>query len=135
MTFDIAITSTRKASAPNVSAALIGDWAERVMDLWEETREPAAAETQPTQNLEDACLIRDQLQNRLDVTHPGATACPERSLRVLRSADNLFREFTTQSTSAADLSAHNRYPLRGEWWWGRLPRLRVNVGRGFPSER
>jgi hypothetical protein len=135
MTFDIAITSTRKASAPGASAALIGGWAERVMDLWEETRAPAVAETQPTQDLEDACLVRDQLQNRLDVTHPGAAACPERSLRVLRSADNLFRQFTTASTSAADLSAHNRYPFRGEWWWGRLPRLRANVGQNLPGEK
>jgi hypothetical protein len=45
MTFRIATPSTRVTASLNVSAALIGDWAERVMDLWEATREPALAET------------------------------------------------------------------------------------------
>jgi hypothetical protein len=135
MTFRIATPSTRVTASLNVSAALIGDWAERVMDLWEATREPALAETQPTQELEDACLVRDQLQNRLDVTYPESTACPPRSLQVLRSADSLFRQITTESASAADLCAHNHYPLRSEWWWGRLPRLRTNLAKEFPGQR
>jgi hypothetical protein len=106
-----------------VSAALIGDWAERVMDLYEETKIVPAEENQPTAQLEDACLVRDQLQNQLEVTHAESTTCAARSLQILDSADALFRQFTTESTSAADLTAHNHYPLRGEWWWRRLPRV------------
>jgi len=95
------------------------------MDLWEDTRETGLLQAQPTQELEDACLVRDQLQNRLELTHPEHSGCAERSLRVLRSADALFRQFTTESTTAADLSAHNHYPHRGEWWWRRLPRRQI----------
>jgi hypothetical protein len=127
MRFHIATTSTRPTAAPNVSAALIGDWAERVMNRYEETKGPGTAERLPNNALEDACLIRDQLQNRLEVAHPEATTCAARSLQILRSADALFRQFTRESTTATDLSAHNHYALRSEWWWGRLPYRRAGL--------
>ena len=124
MRFRIAPTSTRIAATPNVSAALIGDWAERVMDLSEETRASVASETPTSQELEEACLVRDQVQNRLELPHPGSESCTERSLETLRTADVLFRQLTSESTTAAELSAHNHYPRRGEWWWKRLLRGR-----------
>jgi hypothetical protein len=127
MRFHIATTSRRSTATPNGSAALIGDWAERVMSLYEDTKAVAVVEHRPSVELEDACLVRDKLQNQLEITHSESPSCAARSLQVLRSADALFRQFTTESTSAADLSAHNHYPLRGEWWWGRLPRARKAV--------
>jgi hypothetical protein len=95
------------------------------MDLWDESRQPLSSPAEPTGNLEDACLVRDALNNRLERTHPDSTVCAERSLQVLRSADALFLRFTTESTTAETLSWHNHYAHRSEWWWRRLPRQRL----------
>lgn len=95
------------------------------MDLWQDTRASEIGDEQPTAELQDACLVRDQLHNRLEMAHQDSTGCAERSLEVLRSADELFRQFTIESTTAAELSAHNHYAHRGEWWWRRLPRQRA----------
>jgi hypothetical protein len=121
MRFDTAVL-TRTVVTTNDSAALIDEWADLVMNLWDESRELDAVDAQPSQHLHDACLVRDQLHNRLHVTHPESGACAELSLQLLSSADRLFRQFTAESTSAGDLSAHNHYPHRAAWWWGRLPR-------------
>jgi hypothetical protein len=102
----------------SVCAGLIGDWAERVIGLWEESRVPM--HTVALEGLSEACRVRDQLNNRLTRPHPGAEETPG-TLRVLRSADALFKQFTVQSTSAAALSHHDHYARRSEWWWGRLP--------------
>lgn len=108
-------------TTPTASAGLIGDWAGQVMDLWQESRIPGAAIG--IGELGAACRVRDQLNNRLCRPHPGADETPG-SMEMLRSADDLFRQFTVESRSAANLSSHNHYAHQGEWWWRRLPRLR-----------
>lgn len=133
MRFELAPTTTRTPKAPNVSAALIGDWASRVMDLWEESRDEscasqtAAKRIDANQELGDACRVRDELNNQLERTHQDEGECAERALEILRSADDLFRQFTIQATTAASLSSHNHYARRGEWWWSRLPRPRIDA--------
>ena len=107
---------------PTASAGLIGDWAGQVMELWEESRIPGAAIGMG--ELGAACRVRAQLNNRLHCLYPGPEETPG-SLEMLRSADELFRQFTIESRSAANLSSHNHYAHQGEWWWRRLPRLRL----------
>jgi hypothetical protein len=113
-----------RTETPNVSAILIADWASRVMDLWETSREPRPAAPEATLELGDACRIRDDLNNRLGRSHEDSAPCGERTMQVLHDADELFRRFTIESSSAQSLSSHNHYPRRSEWWWRRLPRQR-----------
>jgi hypothetical protein len=114
------------ADLPNDSAELIGDWAERVMSLWELSRQPAnTAVREASSELGDACLVRDALNNQLGLLHEKSLACPARSMQTLRDADTLFRQFTVESTTAQTLSAHDHYAHRDQWWWGRLPRPRA----------
>jgi hypothetical protein len=127
MRFTLEETSTRTTEAPTVSAALIGDWASRVMDLWVESREPDLDRDETIDELGDACRVRDELNNRLERVHEDSAPCAERSLETLRHADALFRNFTVESTTAQMLSSHNHYAHRGEWWWRRLPRQRTAV--------
>jgi hypothetical protein len=117
----------RTTDAPGVSASLIGDWAARVMDLWVESREPARDATEASEELGDACRVRDELNNRLERAYEDSAPCAERALQTLRNADALFMQFTVESTTAQSLSSHNHYAHRGEWWWRRLPRQRSSV--------
>jgi hypothetical protein len=125
MRFTANTASDRTSQTPNASIILISDWASRVMGLWEQSRRPQAAEPGATAELGSACLVRDALNNRLERSHEDSAPCPEQSLRTLRDADALFKQFTVESTTAGALSAHNHYAHRSEWWWRRLPRQRV----------
>jgi len=116
------------ADVPNASARLIGDWAERVMSLWEESRRSAGtAGSEASSELGDACLVRDALNNELGLLHEKSVPCPARSMQTLRDADTLFRQFTVESIAPQTLSAHDHYAHRDQWWWGRLPRSRAAV--------
>ncbi len=86
MRFDIASSPSRTATTADASESLIREWADRVMNLWDHSREADARAGQPSQDLLDACLLRDQGHNRLHLTHPESGGCTERSLRVLSSA-------------------------------------------------
>jgi hypothetical protein len=113
-----------KTETPNASSVLIADWATRVMDLWEDSREPQPSVPEATPELGAACRVRDDLNNRLGRTHEDSAPCGERTMQVLHDADALFRLFTTESSTAQSLSSHNHYARRSEWWWRRLPRQR-----------
>jgi hypothetical protein len=117
------MTLSRVVEVPNISAGLISDWSDRVMDLWEQSREARPVEPRDGDDLGDACRIRDELNNRLALTHPEGSVCAEKALEALRSADALFLQFTVESSTAESLSQHNHYAHRGEWWWRRHPRL------------
>lgn len=105
--------------APTASISLINDWAAQVLSLWEESRTPGLNVS--LGELGAACRVRDQLNNRLHRPHPGPSETAV-SLQKLRSADDLFKKFTSESRTAANLSCHNHYPHQSEWWWRRLPR-------------
>jgi hypothetical protein len=120
MIFALETASTQAAAPSGVSEALINDWASRVMDMWEESRGVHDAELNG--DLAEACRIRDSLNNRLERSYACSTDCVQRSLRLLKAADDLFRNFTVEATTASALSVHNHYPHRGEWWWRRLLR-------------
>jgi hypothetical protein len=122
--FQLRQPSSRIAEAPNVSASLINDWASRVTELAELDGEELE-NVEPAAEFESACLVRDQLNNQLDVTHVDATASTEKSMKRLRSADALFRRITVQSDTASTLSAHNHYARLSEWWWRRVLRRQV----------
>jgi len=122
MRFTLKPTSARLPETPTASSALINDWAGRVTDLSEDALDHSIPQNQSTEQLEDACLVRDELNNQLELTHPDASAPTERSFHVLKSADALFRRITVESNTADTLSIHNHYPRRSEWWWRRLLR-------------
>jgi hypothetical protein len=124
MRFELEQTSNGTTGTRNASALLITDWAYRVMDLWEESRAPQPLGADATQELSDACRVRDDLNNRLERSYEDSEPCAERSLQTLRNADALFRQFTVESNTAQTLSSHNHYARRGQWWWSRLPRQR-----------
>jgi hypothetical protein len=126
MIFALETASTQAAAPSGISEALINDWASRVMDMWEESR--SLHDTEPNGELAEACRIRDSLNNRLERAYACPTDCVQRSLRLLKAADDLFRNFTVEATTASALSVHNHYSRRGEWWWRRLPR-----GLGAPA--
>lgn len=110
---------------PNVSAALITDWANRVIGLWETSRTESVPEAAGIDDFAQACRVRDQLNNRLARIHADDTQCAEQSLDTLRDADAFFLQFTVESSSAEALSRHDHYAHRGEWWWRRQTRLQA----------
>jgi hypothetical protein len=119
------MTVSRATEVPNISAGLISDWSNRVMDLWEQSRDSRPEGPRDRDELGDACRIRDELNNRLGLAHPEGTGCAEKALEALHSADALFLQFTVESNTAESLSRHNHYARRSEWWWRRHPRLRA----------
>jgi hypothetical protein len=117
------MTVSRPTEVANISAGLISDWSNRVMGLWEQSRDSRPEGPRVRDELGDACRIRDELNNRLALTHPEGTLCAEKALEALSSADALFLQFTVESSTAESLSQHNHYARRSQWWWRRHPRL------------
>lgn len=123
MIYELETTATQARTEPEASETLIDNWAKRVMGMWEHTRS-TSRECAPTGELAEACQVRDSLNNRLERDESDSTECIERSRRLLESADQLFRDFTVEATTATGLSVHNHYAHRSEWWWRRFPRER-----------
>ena len=113
----------RQTGGAQVSSELVTDWASRVSALWVESRARRPDDTRAAGDLARACLVRDELNNRLTQPYPDEFTCAEESLQTLRDADAFFLQFTVESTTAESLSRHNHYARRSEWWWRRQPRL------------
>jgi hypothetical protein len=120
-----ALIAHASADGSNLSAALITDWATRVVGLWERSRGLPSVDVADVTEFSDACRVRDQLNNRLARVHPDDSGCGEQSLDTLRDADAFFLQFTVEASSADALSRHQHYAHRAEWWWRRQTRLQA----------
>jgi hypothetical protein len=119
MNAEMSTSARRLSDSSGLSAAMISDWARRVVGLWQQTESSRAAELAGVDDFGDACRVRDELNNRLARIHPDDSECAEQALEILREADAFFLQFTIESSSAEALSRHQHYAHRGEWWWRR----------------
>ena len=115
----------RRIDGSNLSAELVTDWANRVMDLWDESRSESQTDAFEADSFAAACRVRDQLGNRLARLHADDSVCPEQALATLRDADAFFLQFTIESSTADTLSRNNHYAQRSQWWWRRHLRLQA----------
>jgi hypothetical protein len=125
MSSEVSASARRLNDSSGLSAAMISDWARRVVALWQQTKSLRAAELAGLDDFGDACRVRDQLNNRLARIHPDVSDCAEQSLEILREADAFFLQFTVESSSADALSRHQHYAHRAEWWWRRQARVQA----------